>query len=267
MSYWKDKVAVVTGGSSGLGRAIAAELARRQARVVISGRTAQTLDEAARHIDPTGERVTGIAADVTRADQVEALVARAVSLHGRLDLMINNAGRSARGGVLETTPEDFQELWELNFIGVVNGTRAAMPHLAASGGHLVNIGSLASKTAARYLGAYTATKHAVAGYTHQLRLELASLGVHVLLVCPGPLARVGEEDRWVGKIAGLPPSAAQPGGGVRLTPIDPKWLAEKILRYCEKRRLELVVPWRSKLLFALAELWPAAADWITQRLA
>src|SRR6185437_15073130 len=106
-----------------------------------------------------------------------------------LDVLVNNAGRSARRAVLDTTPEDFQELMDLNLISVVRLTRAAVPHLLKTAGHLVNIGSLSGKIATRYMGAYPATKYALAAYTQQLRLELGPQGLHVLLVSPGPIAR------------------------------------------------------------------------------
>ncbi len=109
-----------------------------------------------------------------------------MSRFGRLDVLVNNAGRSMRGKVLDTTPEQFRELMELNLIGLVRCTRAAAPHLLQQRGHVVNIGSLGAKSAARWLGAYPATKFAVAAYSQQLRLELGPQGLHVLLVCPGP---------------------------------------------------------------------------------
>ena len=114
---------------------------------------------------------------------------RTLDQFGRLDALVNNAGRSMRRSILETTPEDFQQLMELNLIGLVRCTRAAAPQLLANRGHLVNIGSLAAKSAARWVGAYPATKFAVAAYSQQLRLELGPQGLHVLLACPGPIAR------------------------------------------------------------------------------
>ena len=108
---------------------------------------------------------------------------------GRLDVLVNNAGRSMRGKVLDATPEQFRDLMELNLIALVRCTRAAVPELLRRQGHVVNIGSLASKAASRWVGAYPATKHAVAAYSQQLRLELGPQGLHVLLVCPGPIER------------------------------------------------------------------------------
>src|SRR5207245_29110 len=96
---------------------------------------------------------------------------------------------------------------------LVRCTRAAMPHLLASKGHLVNIGSLAGKTGARYMGAYSATKFAVSGYSQQLRAELGPQGLHVLLVSPGPIARDEPRQYSAEKLQSLPPGASKPGGG------------------------------------------------------
>ena len=170
-----------------------------------------------------------------------------------------------RGKVLDTTPEQFRDLMELNLIALVRCTRAAAPHLLRSRGHVVNIGSLAAKSAARWVGAYPATKFAVAAYSQQLRLELGPQGLHVLLVCPGPIQR---QDARLYPLEGLedvPESARTPGAGVRVRTIPPQDLARAILRACQRRRPELVVPAKARLLFALAQLWPRLGDWIVRR--
>jgi uncharacterized protein len=178
---------------------------------------------------------------------------------------VNNAGRSMRGKVLDTTPEQFRDLMELNLIALVRCTRAAVPHLLKQQGHVVNIGSLAAKSAARWVGAYPATKFAVAAYSQQLRLELGPQGLHVLLVCPGPIQR---KDARLYPLAGLedvPESARAPGAGVQVRAIPPQDLARAILRACEHRQPELVVPAKARLLFAISQLWPSLGDWIVRR--
>jgi short-subunit dehydrogenase len=262
MSYWQDKVALVTGGSAGLGRHIAEAFAARGCRVAIAARSTDRLEDVASSLRRSGYDVTAFTADITQAAQVERLVAEVRKQCGRLDVLVNNAGRSARGSALETTPEQFQQLWELNFLGTVRCTRAAMACLTESRGHLVNIGSLASKAVGRYLGGYPASKFAAAAYTHQLRLELRPRGVHVLLVCPGPVGREDGKKRYDDQVAGLPEAARQPGGGVRLRTICPERLAAQIVRACERRRAELVVPARARWLFAVSQLWPALGDWV-----
>lgn len=303
--YWRDRVVLVTGGSSGLGRAIAEAFLRAGARVAIVGlepdgvaAAAAELEQAFRsptavptagttaapapngHGDPNrsqpatlnvsstgaaasdaaGPRVLGLPADVTRPEDVDRVVASTVGRFGRLDALVNCAGRSARGKVLDTTPEQFRELMELNFIALVRCTRAAVPHLLPRRGHVVNIGSLAAKAASRWVGAYPATKHAVAAYSQQLRLELAEEGLHVLLVCPGPIARQGERLYRLPGMDDVPEHARQPGAGVRVRAIAPDWLADRIVAACRRRQPELVIPAKARLLFALAQLFPRLGD-------
>lgn len=270
MTYWQNKVAIVTGGSGGLGRAIAEAFAAAGARVVVAARNAETLEQTAAQLAKNGRQVAPIAADITRQEDVERLVAQTIDRFGRLDALVNNAGRSMRRAVLETTPEDFQQLMELNLIGLVRTTRAAAPHLLASRGHVVNISSLAGKSAARWIGAYPATKFAVSAYTQQLRLELGPQGLHVLLVCPGPIARDEPRDETSRVLrgeeaSGVPTRALKPGAGVRTKAIQPERLAAAILRACEKRKAELIVPPAARLLFALLQLSPRLGDWIVRK--
>lgn len=281
MSYWQTKVAIVTGGSSGLGLAIAKKLRSAGATVVLAARDADRLKHATNEVqaaateltsgpikegDKEQLRVVGIPCDITSDDQVESLIGSTLARFGQLDVLVNCAGKSGRGKVLDTTPQQFQEMWELNFLALVRCTRAAAPHLLKNRGHLVNIGSLASKSASKFLGAYPATKFAVAAYTQQLRLELEPEGLHVLLVCPGPIKRNDAGQRYEGEAKLLPDSAKRPGGGVKLKEIEPDWLARKILSSCERRQKELVMPCKSKVLFAMSQLSPSLGDWVVNRL-
>lgn len=266
MDYWKEKVAIVTGGSSGLGKAIALCLARNGANVVIAARNADKLTAIATESTHTSANITAVPTDVTQQDQVDALLAATIDKFARLDVLVNSVGRSSRGEAISTTLDEFQELWELNFLSLVRCSQAAMPHLIATKGHLVNIGSLACKVSSRYLGAYPSSKFPVAAYSQQLRLELGPQGVHVLLVCPGPIARDDAGSRYNDLTKGLPASAQKPGAGVKIREIQPEFLAKKILRACQHRRRELVIPAKARLLFALSQLWPSGGDWIIRRM-
>lgn len=281
MTYWKDKTALVTGGSAGLGLAIARQLVRQGARVAIVGRDQRRLDDAAASLnleaaggisppsDVSGDSIpaaVAIRADVTQQDQVEEMARQAVLSLDRLDLLVNGAGKSARGAAASTSADQFQELWELNFLALVRCTQACLPHLLKTKGHVVNIGSLASKTASPFLGAYPTSKFPVAAFSQQLRLELGPHGLHVLLVCPGPIQRDDAGVRYSEAVGEMPPSAREPGGGVKLKGIDPSWLARRVLTACEARSLELIVPARARLLFAIAQFWPGLGDWIVRKM-
>ena len=104
------------------------------------------------------------------------------------------------------------------------------------------------------------SKFSLAAYAQQLRLELEDSGVHVLLVCPGPIARPDSGERYTRQASDLPAQAQQPGGGVRLKRLDPVRVADRILKACERRQPELVIPSKARLLFALGQLWPSLGD-------
>jgi len=265
MDFWKDKVVLVTGGSSGLGRVIAGEFAGAGAKIVIAALEAEAVEEAAAEFSRRGTDVLGVHADITRQADVDALLAQTLERFGRLDVLVNNAGRSMRGKLVDTPVEQFRSLMELNLFAVVRCTQAAIPHLLARRGHVVNIGSLAAKSAARWLGAYPATKFALAAYSQQLRLELGPSGLHVLLVCPGPLARDEPRLYPLEGLEELPERARRPGAGVKVGPVSPQKLAKAILRACQRRKPELVIPGKVRLLFALSQLWPTLGDWIVLR--
>lgn len=263
--YWNGKTCLITGGSAGLGLAIAEALAQRGARLALAARNEQRLAEAAEQLRGLGAREVIVEpADVAWQEDVDRLRETVVREFGTLDLLCNCAGRSLRGRVLESSAEDFQQLLDVNFLATVRMTHAFASQLLEAKGHVVNIGSLASKVAPRYLGAYPASKHALAAYTQQLRLENAEAGLHAMLVCPGPIAGT-DVSRYRATTEGLPSEAAGAGGGARVSAIDPAWLAEKILIACEKRRPELVVPWKSKLLFAASGLSARMGDWLLSR--
>ncbi|HEX3999050.1 MAG TPA: SDR family NAD(P)-dependent oxidoreductase [Pirellulales bacterium] len=266
MPYWTDKVALVTGGSGGLGSALGKTFAAAGAKVVLAARHAERLEAVVDAIRQTGGSAIAVAADVTQQADVENLFRRTIDEFGRLDALVNAAGRSARGQVIDTTPEEFAELLDLNFLSVVRCVRAAVPHLLKTRGHLVNISSLAGKAATRYVGAYPASKFALAAYTQQLRLELSPGGLHVLLVSPGPIARPDTAQRYAEQTANLPERARKPGAGVKFRAIQPEDLSRAILRACERRRTELIYPTAVRLLLALGALSPSLGDWIVRRL-
>jgi uncharacterized protein len=265
MSYWRDKVCLVTGGSAGLGLAIGRALADGGAKVALTARRPEPLEAAAAELRKRGGQALALPGDVAWQEDVDRIAAAVANEFGRLDFLCNCAGRSTRGAVLDTTPEDFQQLLDVNLLATVRMTRAAAPLLLASGGHLVNIGSLASKVAPRFMGAYPASKFAVAAYTQQLRLELGERGVHVMLVCPGPIARDDAGERYADQSPSVPSAAQAPGAGARVRAIEPDRLAAAVLRACERRKPELVVPAKAKLLFAISQLSAKWGDWLLGR--
>ena len=268
ISYWRGKRAVVTGGSAGLGRAVASVLVESGARVAIVARRQAVLDAAAQDLRAGGGEVLPVAADVTQQDDVSRLASNVQAAWGGVDLLCKCAGRSMRGTVLGTPAGEFRALWETNFLSALNCTQQFAAALTESRGHVVLVGSLASKAAAAYLGAYPASKYPLAALAQQLRMEIGD-ALHVLLVCPGPIARNDGTDfaqRYADQASDLPAAAHRPGGGAKVRAIDPRWLAQQILRACEARHAELVIPRKARLLFALSQLSPHLGDWLLRKM-
>ncbi len=262
LGYWKDKAVILTGASAGLGLELGKALLRQGATLAAVARNAERLREAycefpAAHCFP---------ADVTRDGDMEQVTAAAMERFRRIDAVIACAGKSDRGRVEDLTAQRAAQWLDLNFLGAVRSVQPALEHLLKSRGHVVLIGSLASKTASPYLGAYPASKFPLAAYAQQLRLELGGRGLHTLLVCPGPLARADAGARYDRQASDLPPEARRPGGGARLSGIDPERLATSVLRACRRRRAELVVPAKARLLFVLQQVWATWGDWLVKKM-
>jgi short-subunit dehydrogenase len=259
---WRNKAILITGGSAGLGRAIALAFARQGASVAILARDETKLAATSQEIKAAGGIALPIVADIIHQDQVEAAVAQTVGQFGKLDVLVNAAGKSARGDLQSLDAQTLRELLDLNVVALANVTRIALPHLLRAQGHVINIGSLASKIAPGFLGAYSLTKHAVAAYSQQLRLEVGPQGVHVLLVCPGPIARDIPRKYDIAAGADIPASSQLPAGGAKVNAIDLQRLAEKILAACAARRAECIVPAKARLLFVLNQISPRLGDWL-----
>ncbi len=261
---WTDKVAVVTGGSSGLGRAIASHFASQGARVVCLARDENKLAATVEELNQSGDAVSAVVADVTQDASVAAAVAEVQRSHGQIDLWVNNVGRSLRIALPQAQVSDYQQLMEINFLSAVRCSLAALPELDRTSGHLVNIGSLAAKTGWPWVAPYATSKHALAAYHHQLRLE-GPKSVHYLFVCPGPIRRADAGVRYSAEASKLPTQATRPGAGVKLKGIPPETIAAQIRVGCEKRKADIVIPNKARLAFALAQLSPRLGDYLLKK--
>ena len=186
MNLFKDKVAVVTGGASGIGRAICAELGHRGAIVVATDINASGAEEVAKGISQSGGKGFSAYVDVSKLDDVKELVRGTFQQHGRIDYMFNNAGIAVIGEARDMTHDDWRRILDINLHGVIYGTTEAYQLMVQQGfGHIVNTASLAGLVPVAGLTSYTATKFAVVGLSTSLRAEAAGLGVKVSVICPG----------------------------------------------------------------------------------
>jgi short-subunit dehydrogenase len=166
------QVMVITGASSGIGLATALAAAQQGARLVLAARSKQTLDEIVAQIADGGGQAIAVEADVGVRNDVEGIAEVAIEKFGRIDTWVNDAGVSIYGRLDEVSDEDSQRLFQTNFWGVVYGSLVAVPHLRQSGGALINVGSEVSDAVVPLQGMYSASKHAVKGFTDALRIEL-----------------------------------------------------------------------------------------------
>jgi short-subunit dehydrogenase len=180
-----NRVTVITGASSGIGAALAQELAREGHHLVLAARREDRLTALERDLRAAGAAVLAIRCDVTKRDEAEVLIHRAVREFGRIDVLVNNAGRGHFSSVEDTTDEMIESMFAVNVYALWHTTRPALKYMRAQGaGHIINVASIAGKVAFPYNSAYVAAKHACVGFTHALRLELVETGIHASVVCP-----------------------------------------------------------------------------------
>ncbi len=167
-----EQVIVITGASSGIGLATALQAAQQGAKVVLAARSQRTLDEVVTGIRDKGGQATFVIADVSRREDVERIAEVALEKFGRIDTWVNNAAVSAYGRLEQMKEHDARRIFDVNFWGTVHGSMVALPHLRDSRGALINVGSEVSEAVAPLQGIYSASKHAVKGFTDALRIEL-----------------------------------------------------------------------------------------------
>lgn len=184
----REQVMVITGASSGIGLATAQAAAREGAKVVLAARNGDALAQIERDLTAKGGAAAHVAADVSRRADVKRIADVAVARFGRIDTWVNNAGTSIFGKLDVVSDEDHRRLFDINFWGLVYGSLEAVTHLRDRGGALINVGSVLSDMAVPIQGMYSATKHAVKGFTDALRLEVEGDGLPISVTLIKPSA-------------------------------------------------------------------------------
>jgi len=246
------KVAAVTGGSSGIGRACAKLLAAQGAKVYLMARSRERLAAAVEEIARAGGQAEAVQVDVTSGEQLAEAAAFLEKAEGRVDVLLAGAGIMELGPVSELSYDLFEAMMRVNYFGVVETVRRFLPLVQK--GEFKRIGiisSLAAKISPPYFSAYSASKAAVAGFAHALRQELAPQGIRVVLIHPGPAATPLVDGYLGGRYYPLPP-------GVPV--VSPEHVARAALKAIRKGRREVFVPRRLALTAWMAGVVPGAVD-------
>jgi short-subunit dehydrogenase len=249
----QNKTVVITGASSGIGKASALEFARRGANLVIGARRSELLDEVAVLCRAEGVQCTPIVADVARREDCKRLIDAA----GKIDVLVNNAGFATFESIEKALPEDLQQMMETNYFGTVWCTQAALHGMLERGdGTIVNVSSIAGLMGYARMGGYCATKFAMVGFTEALRDEVIGRGVRVSLICPGTV----NTNFFVKAERGKMPGAAR-----LIMAIKPQGVAKAICDSAENGRYRRILPLAASLYMRLKEFSPRTAHFFMRR--
>ena len=249
----RGKKVVITGASSGIGRAVALEMARRGANVVLGARRAERLDEVAQQCRALGVTAVGVQTDVTMVEDCQRLMAAA----GEVDVLVNNAGFAVFDSIVEANVDELREMMDTNYFGAVHCTQAVLPQmLARRGGTIVNVASITGVMGFARMGGYCATKFAIIGFTEALRDEVIGHGVRVALVCPGTtdtefFARAEREK--------------MPGAERLLPTVKPERVARAVCDAAEDGRYRRMLPLLAAIYMRLKEFFPRLAHLLMRR--
>jgi NAD(P)-dependent dehydrogenase (short-subunit alcohol dehydrogenase family) len=252
MNTFEDKIAIVTGGASGIGRALCEELARRGAAAIV---VADVNAEGAQQVAAANRCAQAMHVDVCSAADVQTLVEETASQHGRLDLMVNNAGIAICGEVRDLTLDHWRRILDVNLWGVIYGTTAAYRVMVDQGfGHIVNVASLDGLVPMPLAAPYTAAKHAVVGLSSTLRIEAADLGIKVSVACPGTVqTNILDTAAFVG--IRREEAITEMQSGFKMA--DPAACARAILRGVERNQAIIIDAPHNRLFWWLYRLSPA----------
>jgi short-subunit dehydrogenase len=253
-----DKIVIITGASSGIGRDTAVRFAKEGARVVLAARSREGLEETARMLD--GKEALVVPTDVTKRDEVDRLIGGTIERYNRVDVLVNNAGVGYFGPVVTMPHHEIDRVMGVNFFGLVNCTQAVLPPMIERcQGQIINVSSVVGKRAFSNIAVYSASKFAVNGFTEALRVEVARYGIEVILICPTStdtpfFERAGSD--------GMTPKRAR-------SPVvmGSDRVAEIIVDAAVGRKREVVLSYSARFFLMINKLMPGMVDWGLKRIA
>jgi short-subunit dehydrogenase len=251
--FFKNKVAVITGSSMGIGRETAYELAEKGVKITLNGRNIDRLNQTQREMEARGIDTICIPGDVSSSGDCKRLIEKTIDHFGRIDFLINNAGLSMRGNFSQLQPDVFKKIVDVNILGAVYASLYALPYLMKTLGSLVFISSLSGITGLPESSAYCASKMALTGLAESLRLDLAGTGIHIGIIYIG-FAQNDPEKRVLSTDGTLIPIN-------RPYHITQKEVARSIVRMLQKRKYKVVLTPLGKIINIQKRMLP----WLVQR--
>jgi len=261
---FKDAVALITGGASGIGAALAKDLVRRGATVILADRQFEAAQELANTL---GDKAEAVTLDVRDADQFADVIRTARDRHGRIDYFFNNAGIGIGGPVEAHGLDDWRYTIDVNILGVVYGVHAMLPIMRKQGfGHIVNTASMAGQVPCPGLTAYATTKHAVVGLTRSLRAEYAGTGVAVSAFCPGVIrTEILNKGGAFGRGMGWANESPEPDELAKTRPMEADAFARAALDRVAANDEIIILPRRWYMIARLDKLFPRFASAMVAR--
>jgi short-subunit dehydrogenase len=254
-----SKVVIITGASSGIGRALAVEFARRGSKVVIASRNLDKLNEIALNLNKDGANIYAVQTDVSIENECRELIEKTITRFGSLDILINNAGISMRALFEDVKLDVIHKLMDVNFWGTVYCTKYALPYLLQTKGSVIGVISIAGYIGLPGRTGYSASKYAVRGFLETLRIENMKKGLHVLIAAPG---FTGTNIRKVALTADGNRQGETPRDESKMMTAEE--VAIKIIKAIEKRKRTLILTFaEGKLTVFLKKFFPLLIDKIT----
>lgn len=251
----KDKVVIITGGSSGIGKALAYEFGRHGSRVVITGRDSNRLDEAVTELSEKGITIMGISADVSLEEDNRQMAETVLKTFGRIDVLVNNAGISMRASFEDVHLDVVRKVMDINFFGAVYATKYCLPEIERNKGSVIGISSIGGYRGLPGRSGYSASKFALSGFLEVLRTEYLHRGVHVLTACPGFTAT---NIRKYALVADGSIQKESPRDESK--EMSAEECARHIYKATVKRKHILILTLEGKLAVFLNKFWPSMAD-------
>jgi short-subunit dehydrogenase len=253
----KNKVILITGASSGIGRATALAAGRAGASVIVAARRLERLQKVAEDIEASAGKALVVQTDLTEPSAIESLIQKSIEKFGRIDVLINNAGSGIYATVDETTADQMERLWRVNYMGTFHTIKNVLPVMRKqNSGQIITIASMSGRRGAQYKSAYCATKFAQIGLMESLRMELRNTDIQCTLIFPG-----GTETEFFQAIENPENRDVKLYGAVQ----SAEEVADEILRAVEKPRTEVITQRFGRLQIILNAISPNFADWLVKK--